>query len=67
MPAFAAAGAKAIVLVARDQKKLDDVAKGVVEQYPEVQTLSVATNIADPKSVCEQIMRCRRCHLRWRG
>ncbi|USP72872.1 hypothetical protein yc1106_00146 [Curvularia clavata] len=51
VPSFAAAGAKAIVLVARNADKLAEVAKSVSASYPEVETFSVSTDIADPKSV----------------
>ncbi|KAF2269413.1 NAD(P)-binding protein [Lojkania enalia] len=51
VPAFARAGAKAIVLVARSADKLRDVTEKISKEYPAVETLSVPTNIADPTSV----------------
>ncbi|KAF1847866.1 NAD(P)-binding protein [Cucurbitaria berberidis CBS 394.84] len=51
VPSFAAAGAKAIVLVARSADKLKDVAELVATSHPNVETLSVSTDIADPASV----------------
>ncbi|KAL1597191.1 hypothetical protein SLS60_008773 [Paraconiothyrium brasiliense] len=48
---FAATGPKAIVLVARNSKKLDEVAAGVNEKFPNVDTLTVSTDVADPTSV----------------
>jgi NADP-dependent 3-hydroxy acid dehydrogenase YdfG len=51
VPAFAAAGAKALVLVARSADKLNTVADLVAKTYPHVETLVVRTDIADPGSV----------------
>lgn len=51
MPSFAAAGAKAIVLVARRGDKLKEVAESVAKSYPNVDTLSVPTDISDPAAV----------------
>ncbi|EMD67194.1 hypothetical protein COCSADRAFT_178910 [Bipolaris sorokiniana ND90Pr] len=51
VPSFAAAGAKAIILVARRADKLEEVAKSIATSYPNVETLSISTDIADPKSV----------------
>ncbi|KAF1968685.1 NAD(P)-binding protein [Bimuria novae-zelandiae CBS 107.79] len=48
---FAATGPKAIVLVARNAKKLDEVAAELTAQFPSVETLNVPTDIADPASV----------------
>ncbi|KAJ4290032.1 hypothetical protein N0V88_006834 [Collariella sp. IMI 366227] len=52
-PAFAKAGAKGIVLVATNAEKLAAVEASLKEINPEVQVLSVATNIADTESVAE--------------
>jgi NAD(P)-dependent dehydrogenase (short-subunit alcohol dehydrogenase family) len=51
VPAFAAAGAKAIVLVARNAQKLQDIVNTTQKSYPNVELLSVPTDIADPASV----------------
>lgn len=51
MPSFATTGAKALVLVAKDAKKLQDTAEFVRKQYPHVETLPVPTDIADPTAV----------------
>jgi NAD(P)-dependent dehydrogenase (short-subunit alcohol dehydrogenase family) len=51
VPVFAAAGAKAIVLVARNEIKLQEVSESIKKQYPQVETLPVSTDIADPSSV----------------
>lgn len=51
MPAFAAAGAKAIVLVARNLQKLQETVESVNKTYPKVELLPVSTDIADPASV----------------
>ncbi|KAL6704518.1 hypothetical protein ACN47E_008147 [Coniothyrium glycines] len=51
VPAFAAAGAKAIVLVARNASKLKEVADLVGKSHPAVETLSVPTDISNPASV----------------
>ncbi|KAH6618407.1 hypothetical protein B0J18DRAFT_278440 [Chaetomium sp. MPI-SDFR-AT-0129] len=50
-PAFAKAGAKAIVLVATNAAKLATVEASLKAINPNVQLLSVATNIADEASV----------------
>ncbi|KAH6628110.1 hypothetical protein F5144DRAFT_549462 [Chaetomium tenue] len=50
-PAFAKAGAKAIVLVATNAEKLATVEADIKAINPNVQLLSVATNIADASSV----------------
>ncbi|KAL5380600.1 hypothetical protein DPSP01_007664 [Paraphaeosphaeria sporulosa] len=49
--AFAATGPKALVLVARNAKKLEEVAASVNEKFPNVETLIVSTDVADPESV----------------
>ncbi|KAF2448569.1 NAD(P)-binding protein [Karstenula rhodostoma CBS 690.94] len=49
--AFAATGPKAMVLVARNAKKLEEVAASVKEKFPELETLTVSTDVADPASV----------------
>ena len=51
MPSFAATGAKAIVLVARNEEKLNAVAESVAKSHPDVETLVVPTDFADPRSV----------------
>ncbi|EDU43895.1 conserved hypothetical protein [Pyrenophora tritici-repentis Pt-1C-BFP] len=51
VPSFAAAGAKAIVLVARSAEKLNEVAASVANSHPEVETLAVPTDIGSPESV----------------
>jgi len=51
VPSFAAAGAKAIVLVARNANKLKQVADTITQAHPHVETLYVPTDIADPASV----------------
>ncbi|KAJ4293498.1 hypothetical protein N0V90_008781 [Kalmusia sp. IMI 367209] len=48
---FAATGPKAIVLVARNSKKLDEVAASLNEKFPKVEVLTVPTDVADPASV----------------
>ncbi|KAK4034380.1 hypothetical protein C8A01DRAFT_39157 [Parachaetomium inaequale] len=52
-PAFARAGAKAIVLVATNAEKLAAVEASLKSTNPNVQVLSVATNIADANSVAD--------------
>lgn len=49
--AFAATGPKALVLVARNAKKLEEVAASVNEKFPNVETLTVSTDVSDPASV----------------
>ena len=51
MPSFAAAGAKAIVLVARSAEKLGEVAKSIATSHPHAETLPIPTDITSPKSV----------------
>jgi len=51
VPSFAAAGAKAIVLVARSADKLNEVASSLSRSHPNVKTLVVPTDITDPASV----------------
>lgn len=51
VPAFAAAGSKAIVLVARRADKLQEVVETLAKTYPDVETLVVPTDIGDPASV----------------
>lgn len=51
VPAFAAAGAKAIVLVARDAAKLKEVAEKTAKEYPNIETLVVPTDLTNPESV----------------
>ncbi|KAF9691167.1 hypothetical protein EKO04_010906 [Ascochyta lentis] len=51
VPSFAAAGAKAIVLVARGADKLQGVADTLGRTHPDVETLVVPTDIGDPASV----------------
>lgn len=51
VPSFAAAGPKAIVLVARSANKLQEVAGAVAKSHPSVETLVVPTDIGDPASV----------------
>lgn len=51
VPSFAAAGPKAIVLVARSADKLQVVANTVAKSHPGVETLIVPTDIGDPASV----------------
>jgi hypothetical protein len=48
---FAATGPKAIVLVARSEGKLEQVAASLNEKFPKVETLVVPTDVADPASV----------------
>lgn len=50
-PSFAAAGPKAIVLVARNAGKLQEVADTLAKSHPDVETLVVPTDIGDPASV----------------
>ncbi|KAG9197982.1 hypothetical protein G6514_000629 [Epicoccum nigrum] len=50
-PSFAAAGPKAIVLVARNADKLQEVADTLAKSHPDVETLVVPTDIGDPASV----------------
>lgn len=51
VPSFAAAGPKAIVLVARNADKLKEVAETIAKSHPNVETLVVPTDIGDPTSV----------------
>lgn len=51
VPSFAAAGPKAIVLVARRADKLQEVADSIAKSHPDVETLVVPTDISDPASV----------------
>ncbi|KAH6638810.1 hypothetical protein C7974DRAFT_329525 [Boeremia exigua] len=51
VPSFAAAGPKAIVLVARNAEKLREVADTIAKSHPNVETLVVPTDISDPASV----------------
>jgi NAD(P)-dependent dehydrogenase (short-subunit alcohol dehydrogenase family) len=51
VPTFAAAGAKAIVLVARNAQKLQETVDAVNKTHPKVELLPVPTDIADPASV----------------
>ncbi|KAF2629210.1 NAD(P)-binding protein [Macroventuria anomochaeta] len=51
VPSFAAAGPKAIVLVARSADKLQEVADDIAKSHPNVETLVVPTDIGDPASV----------------
>lgn len=51
VPSFAAAGPKAIVLVARRADKLQEVAGTVAKSHPDVETLVVPTDISNPTSV----------------
>lgn len=50
-PAFAKAGAKAIVLIARDQVKLDDVAAKLRNEYPKVEFLPLKAAVDDETAV----------------
>jgi NADP-dependent 3-hydroxy acid dehydrogenase YdfG len=50
-PSFAAASPKAIVLVARNADKLQEVADTLAKSHPDVETLVVPTDIGDPASV----------------
>ncbi|KAF1991381.1 NAD(P)-binding protein [Aulographum hederae CBS 113979] len=50
-PAFAKAGPKAMVLVARDLSKLHDVEKQISSINPSMKLLSIATDISSPASV----------------
>lgn len=50
-PSFAAAGPKAIVLVARNADKLQEVADTLAKSFPDVETLVVPTDIGNPASV----------------
>ncbi|KAF1925041.1 NAD(P)-binding protein [Didymella exigua CBS 183.55] len=51
VPSFAAAGPKAIVLVARRADKLQEVADTIANSHPTVETLVVPTDIRDPAAV----------------
>jgi hypothetical protein len=51
VPSFAATDAKAIVLVARNEDKLKTVAESVAKSHPDVETLVVPTDVANPDSV----------------
>lgn len=51
VPSFAAAGPKAIVLVARSADKLQQVADGISQSHPDVETLVVPTDVSNPVSV----------------
>jgi NADP-dependent 3-hydroxy acid dehydrogenase YdfG len=51
VPAFAKAGVKAIALVATNAEKLKAVEEGLNKTHPQVQTLSVTTDISSPESV----------------
>lgn len=52
-PAFAKAGAKALVLVARDVNKLNKTAEEVKKINPDVETLVVSADIADRGNIHE--------------
>ncbi len=49
--AFAQSGARAVVLVGRQQEKLQKTADGLKKNYPSVEILVVPTNIADSNQV----------------
>ncbi|KAH6880662.1 hypothetical protein B0T10DRAFT_446296 [Thelonectria olida] len=51
VPAFAKAGAKALILVARDIQRLKEVATKVKEINPSVETLTFSLDISDNKAV----------------
>jgi NADP-dependent 3-hydroxy acid dehydrogenase YdfG len=51
VPSFAAAGPKAIVLVARRADRLQEVADTVAKSHPTVETLVVPTDLGDPAAV----------------
>lgn len=51
VPAFAKAGSKAIVLVARSQSKLDAVVAELKPQFPHVDLLAVSTAVTDAVAV----------------
>ncbi|KAJ4340416.1 hypothetical protein N0V95_007501 [Ascochyta clinopodiicola] len=59
VPSFAAAGAKAIVLVARTASKLQLVADTVAKSHPGVETLVVPTDVSDPESVASLFEKVR--------
>jgi len=59
VPAYAKAGVKAIVLVATNAEKLKAVAESVHKNYPQVDTLEVATNISSQESVAALFERVR--------
>jgi len=51
VPSFAAAGPRAIVLVARRADKLQEMANILAKSHPTVETLVVPTDLADPAAV----------------
>ncbi|KAF3032389.1 hypothetical protein E8E12_003432 [Didymella heteroderae] len=51
VPSFAAAGPKAIVLVARSADKLQEVANTIAKSHPTVETLVAPTDIVNPAEV----------------
>lgn len=62
VPSFAAAGPKAIVLVARRAEKLQEVADNIAKSYPAVETLIVPTDIGDPTAVQTLFEKVREKH-----
>lgn len=50
-PAFAKAGAKAVVLVARNEAKLNETAAEIKKINPDVETLVVSVDITDKEQV----------------
>lgn len=57
-PAFAKAGAKAVVLVARNVDRLNALAAELNQLYPKVETLVLSADISDPvkiKGLYEQV------------
>lgn len=52
-PAFAKAGPKAIVLVARNQSKLEALAKELQAKYPKVEFLPVSASISEESQVAK--------------
>jgi hypothetical protein len=50
-PAFAKAGARALVLVGRRRDRIEDTALAIRKQFPSVEVVEVPTDISDHKAV----------------
>lgn len=56
-PAYAKAGAKAVVLVARNTERLNNIALQLNKSYPKVETLVLSADISDSVKVTELFQR----------
>lgn len=61
VPSLAAAGPRAIILVARRAEKLREVVDAITKSRPDVETLVVPTDISDPTSVTALSKKRSRC------